>query len=67
MPPLDGYRVLLGILPENAAIQFSRVGQVGPMLLFGLIVFGQFIPGVDILGTIVVAPTDALVKALLGV
>lgn len=67
VPPLDGYRVLLGILPESAAIQFSRIGQVGPMLLFGLIVFGQFIPGVDILGTIVVTPTDALVKALLGV
>lgn len=67
VPPLDGYRALLGILPENAAILFSRVGQVGPMLLFGLIIVGQVVPGVDILGTIVVAPAEALTKALLGV
>ena len=67
VPPLDGYRAVLGILPESAAIQFSRIGQVGPMLLFGLILVGQFLPGFDILGTIVVAPTEALVKALLGV
>ena len=66
VPPLDGYRVLLGILPETAAIQFSRIGQVGPLVLFGLIMIGQFIPGVDILGTVVVAPTQALVKALIG-
>ena len=67
VPPLDGYRVLLGILPESAAIQFSRIGQVGPLVLFGLIMIGQFIPGVDILGSVVVAPTEALVKALIGV
>lgn len=66
VPPLDGYRVMLGILPETAAIQFSRIGQVGPLVLFGLIMLGQFIPGVDILGTVVVEPTQALVKALIG-
>lgn len=66
VPPLDGYRVLLGILPETAAIQFSRIGQIGPLVLFGLIMIGQFIPGVDILGTVVVAPTQALVKSLIG-
>lgn len=66
IPPLDGYRVLLGLLPEGAAIQYSRIGQVGPLALFGLIMLGQFIPGVDILGTIVVQPTEALMRALIG-
>ncbi|MCA9871569.1 MAG: site-2 protease family protein [Anaerolineae bacterium] len=66
IPPLDGYRVLLGLLPEGAAIQYSRIGQVGPLALFGLIMLGQFIPGVDILGTIVIQPTEALMRALLG-
>ncbi len=66
IPPLDGYRVLLGLLPEGAAIQYSRIGQVGPLALFGLMMLGQFIPGVDILGTIVVQPTEALMRALIG-
>jgi Zn-dependent protease len=64
-PPLDGFRVLLGVLPERLAEQWARFGQVGPMLLFGLILIGNFIPGFDILGRIVVGPTQALMQALL--
>jgi Zn-dependent protease len=64
-PPLDGFRVLLGVLPERLAQQWARFGQVGPMLLFGLILIGNFIPGLDILGRIVVGPTQALMQALL--
>ncbi len=64
-PPLDGFRVLLGVLPERLAEQWARFGQVGPMLLFGLILIGNFIPGFDILGRIVVAPTQALMQVLL--
>ncbi len=65
IPPLDGFRVLLGILPESLAQQWARVGQVGPLLLFGLILIGNFIPGIDILGRVVVAPTQAVMRALL--
>ncbi len=64
-PPLDGFRVLLGVLPEPLADQWARLGQVGPMLLFGLILIGNFIPQLNILGRIVVGPTQALVRALL--
>lgn len=64
-PPLDGFRVLLGVLPEGLAQQWARFGQVGPMLLFGLILIGNFVPGLDILGRIVVGPTQALMQALL--
>lgn len=64
-PPLDGFRVLLGVLPEGLAQQWARFGQVGPMLLFGLILIGNFIPGLNILGRIVVGPTQALMQALL--
>ena len=65
IPPLDGFRVLLGILPEPLAQQWARVGQVGPMLLFGLILIGNFIPGIDILDRVVVGPTKALMQTLL--
>lgn len=64
-PPLDGFRVLLGLLPEPMAEQWARFGQVGPMVLFALILIGNFIPGLDILGRIVVGPTLALTQALL--
>ncbi len=64
-PPLDGFRVLLGVLPERLAEQWARLGQIGPMVLFGLILIGNFIPGLDILGRIVVGPTQALMEALL--
>jgi Zn-dependent protease len=64
-PPLDGFRVLLGVLPEGLAQQWARVGQIGPMVLFGLILIGNFIPGLDILGRLVVGPTQAVMSALL--
>ena len=65
IPPLDGYRVLLGILPEGLALQWARIGQVGPLLLFGLILIGNFLPGAGIIGRIVVEPTLAVMRALL--
>ncbi len=65
IPPLDGYRVLLGVLPEPMAMQVARIGQVGPMLLFGLILVGNFLPGAGILGRLVVGPTQTVVRALL--
>lgn len=65
IPPLDGFRVLLGVLPEPMAQQWARVGQVGPMLLFGLILIGNFIPGIDILDRVVVGPTQTVMRALL--
>lgn len=64
-PPLDGFRVLLGVLPETLAEQWARFGQIGPLVLFALILIGNFIPGLDILGRIVVGPTQALMQALL--
>ncbi len=65
IPPLDGYRVLLGVLPEPLAMQLARIGQVGPLLLFGLILIGNFLPGAGILGLLVVGPTQTVVRALL--
>jgi Zn-dependent protease len=65
VPPLDGFRVLLGVLPERMAQQWERIGQVGPMVLFGLILIGNFIPGLDILGRLVTGPTQAVMRVLL--
>ena len=37
VPPLDGGRILIGLLPAEQAALFSRVEQYGVYLLFGLI------------------------------
>lgn len=42
IPPLDGFSVLLGLLPSASAYSLSRLGQYGPALLLVLIMF----PGV---------------------
>jgi Zn-dependent protease len=41
IPPLDGFRVLVGILPERAAESLSQLEQYGPMLLMLLVFLGQ--------------------------
>ncbi len=51
IPPLDGYRVLLGLLPTNAGYTLARLEPYGPGLLI-LLVF--LLPGVlnGILGVV---------------
>lgn len=47
LPPLDGYRVLLGLLPGPAADSFARIEPYGPMiLLFVVFIGGGFVGGI---------------------
>src|SRR5262245_1542805 len=52
LPPLDGYRVLLGILPSPAANSLAAIEPYGPMLLL-LLVFmgGRFIGSIIAFGS----------------
>ena len=43
IPPLDGSKILMGLLPEEQARQYSQVEMYGPMLLIGLIVADQML------------------------
>jgi len=63
--PLDGFKVLVGILPEPLASRWARTAQTGPLLLFGLIILGSFVPQLDILGKVIWEPTQALAGFLL--
>jgi len=40
LPPLDGSRVLYGLLPSKQADSFSRLEPYGVMILFALFIFG---------------------------
>jgi Zn-dependent protease len=62
LPPLDGYRVLLGLLPGPAADSFSRIEPYGPMiLLFVVFMGGGFI------GRIIGAVARPLMAAMVSV
>lgn len=65
VPPLDGFRVLLGVLPAPLALRWERVAQYGPLILFGLFMFGSVFSQYNILGQLITVPSQALTKLLL--
>ncbi|HQB39544.1 MAG TPA: site-2 protease family protein, partial [Deltaproteobacteria bacterium] len=41
VPPLDGGRVLVGLLPDRLSMQFARLEPYGMIVLFALLMFGN--------------------------
>lgn len=39
--PLDGSKIVLGLLPYNKAVKFEEATRHGPMILMGIMVFGS--------------------------
>ncbi len=65
IPPLDGFSVLLGIVPRETAIQLERVRRYGPFVLLALLVAGPFL-NFNILGLLLNGPIRILTGLLLG-
>jgi Zn-dependent protease len=72
IPPLDGYSVLIGLLAlprtrwgHQAANTLESWNRFGMLLLFGLILFSQFM-GLNLLGRLVGQPALALYRVILG-
>jgi Zn-dependent protease len=59
--PLDGFSILLGLLPPELADQFEQTRQFGILLLFALVFLGG-----SVLGIIVYEPVNALTHLLIG-
>lgn len=57
IPPLDGSRVMYGILPESLAKKYRSVETYGILLLFALFIFGG-----NILGYIINYPVLLFIK-----
>jgi Zn-dependent protease len=51
VPPLDGSKIMYGLLPDRYAYQFALWERVGPLVLVGIILLGSF-GGFNILGFI---------------
>ncbi len=57
LPPLDGGRVLAGILPDSLAMGLARIEPIGLFIVLGLLAFG-------ILGQILIPPYTALAELI---
>ena len=42
IPPLDGSRIVMGLLPDDLAVQYSRLERYGFLIIFGLLFLGFF-------------------------
>ena len=60
IPPLDGGRVAVGLLPRGPAIALSRIEPVGIFLVLGAL-FCLPQVGIDLFGTIILPVADLLV------
>ena len=52
IPPLDGSKILAGILPRRYAPQLAIIEARGPMILFGILFLG-FVTNIHILGFLI--------------
>lgn len=43
IPPLDGSKILMGVLPRQQAYEFSKLEPFGPFILLFIIMFGRMI------------------------
>jgi Zn-dependent protease len=60
IPPLDGGRVAVGLLPRGPAIALSRIEPVGIFLVLGALFLLPQV-GIDLFGTIILPLADLLV------
>lgn len=42
IPPLDGSRIVMGILPDDLALQYAKIGRFGFIILFAFFFLGLF-------------------------
>jgi len=52
IPPLDGSKILSGVLPNRYAHTLYMIESKGPMVLFGIIMFG-WVTGFHVLGVVI--------------
>ena len=67
LAPLDGFKAVVGWLPDGPSELWARTAQIGPFVLLGLIFIGYLAPQLNVLERLVVGPTQALTLLLIGV
>ena len=70
IPPLDGGRVAVGLLPRPLALPLARLAPVGMLILIGILILlplagSQFGLNLDVISRILREATDAIIRLLL--
>lgn len=70
LPPLDGGRVVVGLLPSFLAVPFARLEPYGMMILIALLLFLPMLGlqmGVDlnVVSHLLLTPTEVILRAIL--
>jgi Zn-dependent protease len=64
--PLDGFKVVLGLLPPEAARGFARLEQYGPGILLVVIMLDVYLPGPGIMSSFINPILNLLTTVVLG-
>lgn len=65
--PIDGWHIVLALLPPDLAYTWQRHAQTTNYILIGLILLSFLrVPGLNILGMLISQPTFAITQFLLG-
>lgn len=65
LPPLDGHKIAVGVLPDPLAGFFERLAPYGPMLLLLLLFIGPLFR-LDPVRLLVIPPTSLVYSLLIG-
>ena len=72
LPPLDGGRVAVGLLPDALALPLARVERYGMLILLLFLFVLPYVGeqtghNLNILGWLIGAPTEALIRFILAI
>lgn len=65
IPPLDGSKVVYGLLPPQAAWSWRTFEQYGPFILLAILFLLPYMR-IDVLGPVVITPARVLAELLVG-
>ena len=66
LSPLDGSKVLAGLLPPSQAVAYARIDRYGPVILIGLIMFDYYSSSFGILRHTIGPVVDLLTRLAIG-
>lgn len=66
IPPLDGSKILVALLPPDLAYRFRTLEQYGFLILMLVVMVLPSMLGIDILGPLIGTPSMALFQLLIG-
>lgn len=66
IPPLDGFKILMGILPPDIAYQMRPLEQYGPILLMAVVFILPMI-GIDVLYYLVWLPASTITMTMVSI